>query len=58
MKDCKQESDEQIRSMKVTSGNRRERDFDLLVRQFRSASDPREVKRFGDRLGAIVFGGG
>jgi hypothetical protein len=35
---------------------RREREFFELAERFRSATDPEEVKRLGDRMGRMVFG--
>lgn len=36
---------------------RREEEFFHLAERFRSANDPKEVKRLGDQLGRMVFGG-
>jgi recombinational DNA repair protein (RecF pathway) len=36
---------------------RKQREFFELAARFRSASDPEEVKRLGDQLGRMVFGG-
>jgi hypothetical protein len=35
---------------------RREQEFFELAERFRSATDPEEVKRLGDRMGRMVFG--
>jgi hypothetical protein len=34
-----------------------EREFAKLFRRFRTAADPKESKRLGDKLGQMVFGG-
>ena len=36
---------------------RKQREFFDLAERFRSASDPAEVKRLGDLMGRMVFGG-
>jgi len=36
---------------------RKQREFFELAERFRSASDPEEVKRLGDQMGRMVFGG-
>ncbi len=36
---------------------RRQQQFFELVERFRGATDPAEVKRLGDELGRMVFGG-
>jgi hypothetical protein len=36
---------------------RKQREFVDLAERFRSASDPEEVKRLGDQMGRMVFGG-
>lgn len=36
---------------------RKEQEFFELAEKFRSATDPEEAKRLGDRLGRMVFGG-
>ena len=36
---------------------RKQREFFDLAERFRNASDPQEVKRLGDQLGRMVFGG-
>lgn len=35
---------------------RRQQEFFDLAERFRSATDPEEVKRLGDRMGRMVFG--
>ena len=35
----------------------KQREFFDLAERFRSASDPEEVKRLGDQMGRMVFGG-
>jgi uncharacterized protein (DUF2252 family) len=35
---------------------KREKEFFDLADRFRSATDPKEVKRLGDQLGRMVFG--
>jgi hypothetical protein len=35
---------------------RKQEEFFNLAERFRSASDPEEVKRLGDRMGRMVFG--
>ncbi len=36
---------------------RKQQEFLGLAERFRSATDPKEVKRLGDQLGRMVFGG-
>jgi hypothetical protein len=36
---------------------RKQQEFFELAERFRKADDPKEVKRLGDRLGRMVFGG-
>jgi len=36
---------------------RKQREFFDLAERFRSATDPAEVKKLGDQLGRMVFGG-
>lgn len=36
---------------------RKQQEFFQLAERFRSASDPKDVKRLGDELGRMVFGG-
>ena len=35
---------------------RKEAEFYMLAKRFRSAKDPQEVERLGDELGKMVFG--
>ena len=35
---------------------RKQIEFEDLVRRFRSATDPKEVKRLGNALGRMIFG--
>jgi len=35
---------------------RKQREFFDLAERFRAATDPKEVKRLGDRMGRMVFG--
>ena len=41
----------------MESERRKQQDFFDLAERFRSATDPEEVKRLGDRMGRMVFGG-
>jgi hypothetical protein len=36
---------------------RKQQEFFELAERFRNTDDPKEVKRLGDRLGRMVFGG-
>lgn len=36
---------------------RKQQEFFDLAERFRSASDPEEVKRLGDEMGRMLFGG-
>ena len=36
---------------------RKQQEFFDLAERFRNASDPEEVKRLGDQMGRMVFGG-
>lgn len=36
---------------------RKQQEFFELAERFRSATDPKEVKRLGDQMGRMVFGG-
>ena len=36
---------------------RKQQEFFDLAERFRNATDPEEVKRLGDRMGRMVFGG-
>jgi hypothetical protein len=40
----------------VTTDEREQEFFDLAER-FRSATDPEDVKRLGDQMGRMIFGG-
>jgi hypothetical protein len=35
----------------------KQQEFFELAKNFRSAADPKEAKRLGDKLGRMVFGG-
>jgi hypothetical protein len=37
--------------------NRKQREFFDLAERFRRATDPAEVRRLGDQMGRMVFGG-
>jgi hypothetical protein len=41
----------------IESEPRKQQEFFELAERFRSATDPKEVKRLGDELGRMVFGG-
>lgn len=41
----------------IEAEKRKQQDFFELAEQFRSATDPKEAKRLGDKLGRMVFGG-
>ncbi|HUD99844.1 MAG TPA: hypothetical protein VMR62_09745 [Bryobacteraceae bacterium] len=41
----------------IEAEKRRQEEFFDLAEQFRSAIDPKDVKRLGDRMGRMVFGG-
>ena len=41
----------------IEADKQKQRDFFDLAERFRSANDPREVKRLGDEMGRMVFGG-
>jgi hypothetical protein len=36
---------------------KREQEFFDLAERFRSATDPEDVKRLGDQMGRMIFGG-
>ena len=36
---------------------KREQEFLDLAERFRSATDPDEIKRLGDQMGRVIFGG-
>ena len=41
----------------IEAEKRKQREFFELAERFRGATDPEEVKRLGDQLGRMVFGG-
>ena len=41
----------------IEAEKRKQQEFFDLAERFRSADDPKEVKRVGDELGRMVFGG-
>ena len=41
----------------IEAEKRKQQEFYDLAERFRSADDPKEVKRLGDQLGRMVFGG-
>jgi hypothetical protein len=41
----------------IDAEQRKQQDFCELAERFRSATDPEEVKRLGDQMGRMVFGG-
>jgi hypothetical protein len=41
----------------IEADERKQQEFFDLAERFRSADDPKEVKRLGDQLGRMVFGG-
>ncbi|MGA2325247.1 MAG: hypothetical protein ABSH05_03080 [Bryobacteraceae bacterium] len=41
----------------IEAERRKRREFFELADRFRSTKDPEEVKRLGDQLGRMVFGG-
>jgi hypothetical protein len=41
----------------IQAEKRKEEEFFSTAERFRNASDPDEVKRLGDQLGRMVFGG-
>jgi hypothetical protein len=40
----------------IEAERRKQQDFFELAEQFRSATDPKETKRLGDKLGRMIFG--
>ena len=40
----------------IEAEKRKEKEFFDLAERFRTATDPNEVKRLGDRMGRMVFG--
>jgi len=41
----------------MESEGRKQQEFFDLARRFRGATDPEEVRRLGDQMGRMVFGG-
>ncbi len=41
----------------IEADKRKQEEFFQLAERFRGADDPKEVKRLGDQLGRMVFGG-
>lgn len=41
----------------IETERRKQQEFFELAERFRSATDPKDVKRLGDELGRMVFGG-
>jgi hypothetical protein len=41
----------------IEADKRKQQEFFELAKRFRRADDPKEVKRLGDQLGRMVFGG-
>ena len=41
----------------IEAEKQKEREFFELAQRFREASDPDEVKRLGDQMGRMIFGG-
>ncbi len=41
----------------IEADRRRQQEFLDLAQRFRSATDPKQVKRLGDRMGRMIFGG-
>jgi hypothetical protein len=41
----------------IAAQNRKQREFFNLAERLRSATDTRQIKRLGDRMGRFVFGG-
>ncbi len=41
----------------IEAEKRKQQEFFELAERFRSATDPDEVKRLGDQMGFMVFGG-
>ena len=40
----------------IEAERRKQREFFDLAERFRSATDPKEIKRLGDEMGRMVFG--
>jgi hypothetical protein len=41
----------------IEAEQRKQQEFFELAERFRGATDPKDVKRLGDELGRMVFGG-
>ncbi|MBV9761540.1 MAG: hypothetical protein JO340_13335 [Acidobacteriaceae bacterium] len=41
----------------IEAQKQRQQDFLALAERFRQSDDPEEVKRLGDRMGRMIFGG-
>jgi hypothetical protein len=41
----------------IEAENRKQQEFFDLAERFRKATDPEEVRRLGDQMGRMVFGG-
>jgi len=41
----------------IEADRRRQQEFLDLAQRFRGATDPEQVKRLGDRMGRMIFGG-
>jgi hypothetical protein len=41
----------------IEADKRKQQEFFELAERFRQADDPKEIKRLGDQLGRMVFGG-
>jgi len=41
----------------IEADERKQQEFFELAERFRKADDPKDIKRLGDRLGRMVFGG-
>jgi hypothetical protein len=41
----------------IEADRRKQKEFFELAERFRQADDPKDVKRLGDQLGRMVFGG-
>ncbi len=41
----------------IEAEKRKEQEFFELAERFRNATDPEEIKRLGDQMGRMVFGG-
>jgi hypothetical protein len=47
---------EQLAEMRIQEQARNQREFLVLAKRFRSATNPEESNRLGDQLGRLVFG--